>query len=69
MYFDKSWAAAWRSKRSWFLIAEKDHMINPKTQHLMADRMQARTDSFAVNHKPFLIAPIKPSSEQTQARG
>ena len=30
---------AWRSKPSWFLIAEEDRMINPKTQHFMAKRM------------------------------
>ena len=28
---------AWRSKPSWFLIAEEDRMINPKTQHFMAN--------------------------------
>src|SRR5215469_18799118 len=28
---------AWRSKPSWFLIAEEDRMINPKTQHSMAE--------------------------------
>src|SRR5260221_2838166 len=26
---------AWRSKPSWFLIAEEDRMINPKTQHFI----------------------------------
>src|SRR6202044_3594128 len=31
---------AWKTKSSWFLIAEEDRMINPKTQHFMADRMR-----------------------------
>jgi len=48
---------AWRSKPSWFLIAEEDRMINPKTQHFMAKRMQARIHSFAVDHTPLLTAP------------
>jgi pimeloyl-ACP methyl ester carboxylesterase len=48
---------AWKSKPSWFLIAEEDRMINPKTQHFMANRMQARTHSFAVDHTPLLTAP------------
>jgi hypothetical protein len=32
-------APVWKSKPSWFLIAEEDRMINPKTQHFMAERM------------------------------
>src|SRR5262249_8461799 len=50
---------AWRSKPSWFLIAEKDRMINPKTQHFMAKRMGATTKSLAVDHTPLLSAPKK----------
>ena len=50
---------AWKSKPSWFLIAEEDRMINPKTQHFMANRMQARTHAFAVDHTPLLTAPEK----------
>ena len=50
---------AWRSKPSWFLIAEEDRMINPKTQHFMAKRMGARTQSLAVDHTPLLSAPVK----------
>ena len=50
---------AWRSKLSWFLIAEEDRMINPKTQHFMAKRMGARIRSLAVDHTPLLSAPAK----------
>jgi pimeloyl-ACP methyl ester carboxylesterase len=50
---------AWRSKPTWFLIAEEDRMINPKTQHFMAERMGATTRSFAVDHTPLLSAPQK----------
>lgn len=48
---------AWKSKPSWFLIAEQDRMINPKTQHFMAERMKATVRSFAVDHTPLLTAP------------
>ena len=47
----------WRSKPSWFLIAEEDRMINPKTQYFMAKRMGATTRSLAVDHTPLLSAP------------
>ena len=50
---------AWRSKPSWFLIAEEDRMINPKTQHFMANRMRATTRSLVVDHTPLLSAPQK----------
>jgi pimeloyl-ACP methyl ester carboxylesterase len=48
---------AWRSKPSWFLIAEQDRMINPKTQHFMAERMKATTRSREVDHTPLVTAP------------
>jgi pimeloyl-ACP methyl ester carboxylesterase len=48
---------AWRSKPSWFLIAEEDRMINPKTQRFMAQRMGATIRSLAVDHTPLLSAP------------
>ncbi|HXW93456.1 MAG TPA: alpha/beta hydrolase [Terriglobales bacterium] len=50
---------AWRSRPSWFLIAEEDRMINPKTQYFMAKRMGARIRSLPVDHTPLLSAPQK----------
>jgi pimeloyl-ACP methyl ester carboxylesterase len=50
---------AWKSKPTWYLIAEDDRMINPKTQHFMAERMKATVRSFAVDHTPLLTAPDK----------
>jgi pimeloyl-ACP methyl ester carboxylesterase len=49
----------WKSKPSWYLIAEEDHMINPKTQHFMAKRMGATIKSLPVDHTPLLSAPQK----------
>lgn len=49
--------ALWKSKPSWFLIAEEDRMINPKTQHFMADRMGATIRSHAVDHSPMYSEP------------
>jgi pimeloyl-ACP methyl ester carboxylesterase len=48
---------AWRSKPCWFLIAEEDRMINPKTQHFMAERMNAKVRVHRVDHTPLLTAP------------
>jgi pimeloyl-ACP methyl ester carboxylesterase len=48
---------SWKTKPSWFLIAEEDRMINPKTQHFMADRMGAKIWSERVDHSPMYSAP------------
>ena len=50
-------APAWKSKPTWYLLAEQDRMINPKTQRFMAERMKATVRTFAVDHTPLLTAP------------
>lgn len=52
-------APEWKSKPTWYLVAEEDRMINPKTQRFMAERMKATVRSFAVDHTPLLTAPDK----------
>ena len=52
-------APAWKSKATWYLLAEEDRMINPKTQHFMAERMKATVRPLAVDHTPLLTAPEK----------
>ncbi len=52
-------APAWKTKPTWYLVAEEDRMINPKTQRFLAERMQATVRSFAVDHTPLLPAPAK----------
>jgi hypothetical protein len=41
---------AWKKKPVWYLVAEEGRMINPQTQHFMAERMKATVRSFAVDH-------------------
>ena len=48
---------AWKTKPSWFLLAEEDRMINPKTQRFMADRMGATVRSRSVDHTPMYTEP------------
>ena len=50
-------APAWKTKPSWFLLAEEDRMINPKTQRFMADRMGAKVRSYHVDHTPMYTEP------------
>jgi len=47
----------WKSRPSWYLIAEEDRMINPKTQRFMAERMGATVRSHRVDHTPMYSEP------------
>ena len=48
---------AWRTKPSWYLLAEEDRMINPKTQRFMAERMKATIRSVRADHSPMYTEP------------
>lgn len=50
-------APAWKTKPSWYLVAEEDRMINPKSQRFMANRMKARTHAAPVDHTSMYAAP------------
>jgi pimeloyl-ACP methyl ester carboxylesterase len=50
-------APAWKTKPSWFLVAERDRMINPETQRFMAGRMRATLRPHSVDHSPMWSAP------------
>lgn len=47
----------WKMKPSWYLLAEEDRMINPRTQQFMASRMGANIRSSRVDHSPMYTAP------------
>ena len=47
----------WRDLPAWFLLAEADHMIVPKNQRFMAERMKARVRAHPVDHAPIVTAP------------
>jgi pimeloyl-ACP methyl ester carboxylesterase len=50
-------APAWKTKPSWFLLAEEDRMIIPENQRFMAERMGAKIRSHKVDHTPMYAAP------------
>ncbi len=54
---EKSPKPAWRTKPSWYLLAQEDRMIAPSTQLFMAQRMGARVRSEKVDHLPLVTAP------------
>lgn len=49
--------AAWRTKRSWYVRAANDHMIDPRAQAFMAQRMGATLTSVDASHVAMLSKP------------
>ncbi|GLQ97303.1 alpha/beta fold hydrolase [Dyella mobilis] len=47
----------WRQVPTWYLVAQRDHMIPEKTQRFMADRMKAHIRAYPVDHLPSVTAP------------
>ena len=47
----------WKSKPAWYLVAEEDRMINPKTQRFMAQRMGATVRAHRVDHTSMYSDP------------
>ena len=47
----------WKNVPSWYLVAEHDRMIVANTQRFMAERMNAKIRSHAVDHTPLITAP------------
>jgi len=54
---EKAHVPAWKTKPSWYLVAEEDRMIIPETQRFMAERMGATIRSYAVDHTPMHTEP------------
>jgi pimeloyl-ACP methyl ester carboxylesterase len=54
---EKAPAPAWKTKPTWYLIAEEDRMIPEKTQRFMAERMKATIRTAAADHTPSLTMP------------
>ena len=57
MHSGESPRPAWKTKPSWFLLAEEDRMIAPETQRYMAERMGAKIRAHHVDHSPMHTAP------------
>jgi pimeloyl-ACP methyl ester carboxylesterase len=56
-FSDKVSETAWRSKRSWYLVAAQDETIPPAVQRDSADRMDAETLVLQSSHVPMLSQP------------
>ena len=47
----------WKTKPSWYMVAEQDRCIDPDLQRHFAERMGASTESVAGSHTAFISQP------------
>jgi len=48
---------AWKSKRSWYVLASQDQTVHPDLQRFVSKRMNAATTEVATSHVPMLSKP------------
>lgn len=60
---------AWRTKRSWYVIATDDRMIPPPAQHAMSERIGAQTVEVAGSHSVYVSQPTAVADLIKQAAG
>ncbi len=54
---EKAMAAAWKTKSSWFVLTQQDHMLPPALQKAMAEKIHAHVVSLPTSHVPQLSEP------------
>jgi pimeloyl-ACP methyl ester carboxylesterase len=56
---EKTTVAAWKSKPSWYVVTEQDHMLQPALQRSMAEKIAAHVISIKSSHVPQLSQPMQ----------
>jgi pimeloyl-ACP methyl ester carboxylesterase len=57
LFREKTTAAAWRSKPSWYAISRQDRTISPELQRFLATRMNAKTVEIDSGHLSLITHP------------
>jgi len=57
LFNQKVEGTAWRSKPSWYIVANKDRTVQPELQRFLAKRMGATTYEADSSHVPMLSSP------------
>jgi pimeloyl-ACP methyl ester carboxylesterase len=56
---EKITTAAWKTKPSWYVVSEQDHMLQPALQNAMAKKISAHVVSLSAGHAPQLSQPTE----------
>lgn len=54
---EKVIVAAWKTKPSWYVLSEQDHMIQPALQEAMAKKISAHVVKLPTSHVPQVSGP------------
>ncbi|HEY3259527.1 MAG TPA: alpha/beta hydrolase [Pseudonocardiaceae bacterium] len=57
LFSQKAEGTAWRSKPSWYIVANNDRTVHPELQRAAAQRMGAKTFDVDSSHVPMLSRP------------
>jgi pimeloyl-ACP methyl ester carboxylesterase len=57
LFNQKIEGTAWKSKPSWYTVANKDHTVQPELQRFVAKRMRATVSEVDSSHVPMLSNP------------
>ena len=57
LFADNAEGVAWRSKPSWYVVANNDRTVHPELERFVADRMDATTYDVDSSHVPMLSHP------------
>ena len=53
----KAGGTAWKTKPSWYIVANNDHTVHPELERFAAKRMGATTYEADSSHVPMLSQP------------
>jgi pimeloyl-ACP methyl ester carboxylesterase len=57
IFADKSGEPAWKTKTSWYIIANEDKALSPELQRFMAKRANAKTTTIEASHAVMISNP------------
>jgi pimeloyl-ACP methyl ester carboxylesterase len=57
LFNQKVEGTAWKSKPSWYVLANQDHTVHPDLQRFVSKRMKADTTELASSHVPMMSQP------------
>jgi pimeloyl-ACP methyl ester carboxylesterase len=69
LFAEKTSAAAWHAKPSWYAVSTRDRTINPDLQRFLAARMKATTVSVDAGHLSLVSHPREIANLILQAAG
>lgn len=69
LFEQKTTAAAWKEKPSWYTVSKDDRMIAPELERFVAERMKATTVELDTSHASPITRPRQVADLILQASG